>query len=79
MADLIRVATVETEPEAELAVGLLRSEGISAMWQRAAFGAAGAGLGSAGGVSGPFDVLVQAPDAERALALLAPDDPSPEA
>jgi hypothetical protein len=76
MTGLVAVATVDNEPEAELAVGLLRSEGISAMWQRAAFGAAGAGLGSAGGVSGPFDVLVQAEDAERAQALLAPDDES---
>jgi hypothetical protein len=73
MTDMIRVATVDNEPEAELAVGLLRTEGISAMWQRAAFGAAGAGLGSAGGVSGPFDVLVQAEDAERASELLAPE------
>lgn len=77
MANLIRVATVDNEPEAELAVGLLRSEGISAMWQRAPFGAAGAGLGSAGGVSGPFDVLVQAQDAERAGELLAPTDAGP--
>ena len=77
MADLVRVATVENEPEAELAVGLLRTEGISAMWQRAAFGASGAGLGSAGGVSGPFDVVVQAQDAERASALLAPEDAAP--
>lgn len=77
MADVIRVATVDNEPEAELAVGLLRSEGISAMWQRAAYGAAGAGLGSAGGVSGPFDVLVEAHDAERASELLAPSDAEP--
>lgn len=78
MADLIRVATVDNEPEAQLAVGLLRSEGISAMWQRAAYGAAGAGLGSAGGVSGPFDVLVEANDAERARELLAPSGADPE-
>jgi len=77
MADLVRVATVENEPEAELAVGLLRTEGISAMWQRAAFGAGGAGFGSAGGVSGPFDVLVEARDAERAGELLAPSDAEP--
>ncbi len=76
MTDVIRVAIVDNEPEAELAVGLLRSEGISAMWQRAPFGAAGAGLGSAGGVSGPFDVLVKTEDAERARALLSADDES---
>jgi hypothetical protein len=44
------------------------------MWQRAAYGAAGAGLGSAGGVSGPFDVFVEAHHAERAGELLAPED-----
>jgi hypothetical protein len=77
MTDLVRVATVENEPEAELVVGLLRTEGISAMWQRAEFGAAGAGIGSAGGVSGPFDVLVQAHDAERARELLEPEEPLP--
>lgn len=77
MADLERVATVENEPEAELAIGLLRTEGISAMWQRAGIGAAGAGFGSAGGVSGAFDVLVQPQDAERARELLAPPDAEP--
>ena len=30
------------------------------MWQSAGLGATGAGLGSAGGVGGPFDVLVKA-------------------
>lgn len=76
VSDLVRVATVETEPEAELAVGLLRTEGITAMWQSAGLGATGAGLGSAGGVGGPFDVLVKAQDAERAQELLAePDEP----
>jgi hypothetical protein len=77
VTDLVRVATVENEPEAELVVGLLRTEGISAMWQRAEFGAAGAGIGSAGGVSGPFDVLVQPQDAQRASELLAPADAEP--
>jgi len=73
VAELVRVATVENEPEAELVVGLLRTEGISAIWQRAAFGAGGAGFGSAGGVSGPFDVLVQPHEAERARELLEPE------
>jgi hypothetical protein len=78
VTDLVRVSTVENKPEAELAVGLQRIEGISAMWQRAAFGAAGAGLGSAGGVSGPFDVLVEAQDAERAGELSGPSQAAPE-
>jgi hypothetical protein len=77
VTDLVPVATVENEPEAELAVGLLRTEGIAAMWQRTAFSAAGAGLGSAGGISGPYAVLVHPQDAGRARALLEPEEPAP--
>ena len=76
MSDLVNVATVESEPEAELAVGLLRTEGILAMWQRVGVGAASAGLGSAGGIGGPFAVLVQPADAERARELLVPEEPA---
>ncbi len=77
MDDLIRVALVDNEPAAEIAVGLLRVEGIRAIWQRGGHASAGVNLGSAGGISGAFEVLVLAPDAERAMELLAASEPEP--
>ena len=75
VSDLVRVATVESEPEADLAVGLLRTEGIDAMWQRSGDAAGGMGIGPVGGIGGLFDVVVSAEDAERAAELLAASDP----
>ena len=71
MSDFVRIATVESEPEADLAVGLLRTEGITAMWQRSGEPAAGMGIGPVGGIGGLFDVVVLPDDAERAAELLA--------
>ena len=73
MSDFVRVATVESEPEADLAVGLLRTEGINAMWQRSGDPGAGMGIGPVGGIGGLFDVVVLPEDAERALELLTSD------
>jgi hypothetical protein len=52
-------------------------EGIRAIWQRAGHGSAGLDLGSAGGISGTFEVLVLAHDAERAMELLAASEQEP--
>jgi hypothetical protein len=71
MDGLFRVAIVNDEPAAELAVGLLRTEGIRAMWRQTDYPAAIAPLGSAGGIMGPIDILVLPQDAERAAELLA--------
>ena len=76
MDDLIRVALVDTEPAAEISVSLLRVEGIRAIWQRAGHVSAG-GMGSAGGISGAFEVLVLPHDAVRAMELLAAAEPEP--
>ena len=70
MDDLTRVAIVETEPEANLAVSLLRNEGIRAMWRMTDIGAGALGVG--GGGMGPMEVLVVEKDAQRARELLAP-------
>ncbi len=74
MSDFVRVATVESELDADLAVGLLRTEGITALWQRSGDSAAGMGIGPVGGLGGLFDVVVPPEDAERALELLAEPD-----
>lgn len=71
MSDFVRVATVESEPEADLAVGLLRTEGINAMWERSGAAPGGMGIGPVGGIGGPFDIVVLTEDAERAAELLA--------
>jgi hypothetical protein len=71
MDDLVRVAVVENEPEAELAVSLLRNEGIHAMWRTTDAAAAGLGAGTGGSGMGPLAILVRAGDAERAHELLA--------
>lgn len=75
VSDLVRVATVESEPEADLAVGLLRTEGINAMWQPSGDASSGMGIGAVGGIGGLFDVVVSAEDAERAAELLAASEP----
>lgn len=71
MDDLTRVAVVETEPEASLAVSLLRNEGIRAMWRMTDIGAGALGVGG-GGAMGPMEILVVEKDAQRARELLAP-------
>jgi hypothetical protein len=70
--DLVRVAVVDTEPEAELAVSQLRLEGIPAMWQQTNLGSSWLmGVGSSGGgISGPLAILVHPENAERAHELL---------
>jgi Putative prokaryotic signal transducing protein len=70
MDDLVRVAVVGNEPEAELTVSFLGTEGIRAMWRETSLGAMG-GVAVAGAVGGPIEVLVHPEDAERAMELLA--------
>jgi hypothetical protein len=71
VADLVRVAIVETEPEADVAVGLLRTEGIPAMRQPTGLMTTGGALGSVGGIMGPYEVLVHAENEVRARELLS--------
>jgi hypothetical protein len=70
MDELVRVAVVDNEPEADLAVSLLGSEGIRAMWRATNAAAAGLGAGTSSAM-GPLEILVRAEDAERAVELLA--------
>ena len=73
MSDLVRVALVDNEPSAELAVGYLRTEGIPAMWRETS-GSASWGVASVGGVRGPMEILVHPEHAERAQELLSEQD-----
>jgi len=69
---LTRVAIVENEPAAELAVSLLETEGIWAMWRKTDIASATWGLSLA--VGGPVEILVLAEDVPRAQELLADSD-----
>jgi len=72
VGDLVRVALVDTEPEAELAVSQLLLEGIAAMWKQTNLGASWVlGAGAGGGIVGPLAILVDPENAERAQELLA--------
>jgi hypothetical protein len=72
--DLVRVALVSTETDAELAVSRLRLEGIPAMWQDAWLPPPGGGIRALAGpivALGPsIAILVHPQDAERAHELL---------
>jgi hypothetical protein len=72
--DLTRVAIVENEPAAELAVSLLKTEGIRAMWRKSDIASAVWGVGITEGVGGPIEILVLAKDVLRAEELLAASD-----
>ena len=74
VSDLVRVALVDNEPSAELAVGLLRTEGIPAMWRETGLGASSWGAGTVAGVQGPVEILVRPEHAERAQELLAEEE-----
>jgi hypothetical protein len=69
MDDEVAVTVVGTEPEAELACELLRSESIPC-YHRATSFAAAAGDGLASPAS-PREIVVRVADAERAREILA--------
>jgi Putative prokaryotic signal transducing protein len=71
MDDLIRVAIVDNEIAAELAVSRLKMEGIHAMWRKTDMASAVWGVGITEGVGGPVEILVLPKDAPRARELLA--------
>ena len=73
--DLIRVAVVDSQPEAELAVSMLELEGIQAMWRKPDNISVVLGAAAFGGIGGPVEILVLARDAERAHELLASNQP----
>ena len=69
MDDEVTVTTVGSEPEAELACQLLRTENIACYHRPTSFAAgAGDGLVSMGS---PREIVVRAADAGRARELLA--------
>jgi Putative prokaryotic signal transducing protein len=68
--DLVRVAVVENQPAAELAVSMLALEGIHALWRHTDMTTAVYGAGAAGAGGGPVEILVLPRDAERAHELL---------
>lgn len=74
MDDLTRVAMVENEMAAELAVSRLKMEGIHAMWRKTDIASAVWGVGITEGVGGPIEILVLAKYALRSQELLADSD-----
>jgi hypothetical protein len=71
MDDLTRVAILDNQIAAELAVSRLRMEGIHAMWRKTDIASAVWGVGITEGVGGPVEILVRATDAPRSRELLA--------
>ena len=74
MEELVPVAVVGSDPEAEMALALLRTEGIEAATRSANLGASGWAGASITGVGGPVEILVRAEDADRARELLETDE-----
>jgi hypothetical protein len=72
MDDLVRITLVDSEPEAQMAIAMLQTEGIAATWRQSAFGATSWAVPAIGG-TGPIEILVRPDDAERAQELLADD------
>ena len=57
MTELVRVALVDTEPEAQLAVSLLEMEGIPAMWKASDMATTRLFGVGASGIMGPIAIL----------------------
>ena len=76
MAELVRVATVDDELAAELAVGYLRTEGIPAIHQRSTSQSRQRPFDfvtTTGSTLGRFDILVHPDNQEHAVELLSED------
>jgi Putative prokaryotic signal transducing protein len=73
MPELAVLEVVGSEPEAEVILGLLRSEGIPCMAQKTNF-AAGLADGSLS-AAGPREILVHAENLARAREVLARQPP----
>ena len=69
MAELAVLEVVQSEPEAEVIRGLLRSEGISSLVQQTSVGAGMAG-GLAGAAGGPREILVDEQNLAAARRVL---------
>jgi hypothetical protein len=71
--ELVVLQTVGSEPEAEIIVGLLRSEGIPALARKTDF-AVGAADASASGI-GPREIVVHEENLARAREILEQQPP----
>ena len=68
MAELAVLQVVGSEPEAEVVIGLLRSEGIQAMAQTSNYAVGISDAASSG--AGPRQILVREEDLTRAREVL---------
>jgi Putative prokaryotic signal transducing protein len=73
MSELVVVQVVGSEPEAEIILSLLRTEGIPAIAQKTNFAVGLADAASSG--AGPREILVHEGNLERAREILE-DQPS---
>jgi len=71
MDELVSVTVVGSDTEAELAMALLRTEGIEATTSASNLGSSSWAGASITGAGGPVEILVRPDDAERARELLA--------
>jgi Putative prokaryotic signal transducing protein len=73
MSELVVLDVVGSEPEAEIILSLLRTEGIQAIAQKTNFAVGLADASSSG--AGPREILVHAENLERAREVLEEQPP----
>jgi hypothetical protein len=73
MSELVVLDVVGSEPEAEIILALLRTEGIQAIAQKTNFAVGLADASSSG--AGPRELLVHAENLERAREVLEEQPP----
>jgi putative signal transducing protein len=73
MSELVVLDVVGSEPEAEIILALLRTEGIQAIAQKTNFAVGLADASSSG--AGPREILVHAENLERAREVLEEQPP----
>jgi hypothetical protein len=73
VSELVVLDVVGSEPEAEIIISLLRTEGIQAIAQKTNFAVGLADASSSG--AGPREILVHEENLERAKRVLAEQPP----
>ena len=73
MSELVVVQVVGSEPEAEIILSLLRTEGIPAIAQKTNFAVGLADASSSG--AGPREILVHEENLERARSVIEEQPP----